>query len=155
MSDRIIDLTEKTTVTGSESIPGTEQTSPSDTVPANKRWTWNTIKTWILSSLSEGQETITISPGNSDTITLRSQALIAVNVSDIGVGGDENFKLKIGTTAGGSDIADLELAVSDTHGFRQVLAFSTAGTQTIYITEYSAGSSGAIQVCLETKKIYQ
>ena len=155
MSDRIIDLTEKTTVDGTESIPGTEQTSTSDTTPANKRWTWNTIKTWILGSITDSVINIIIMPGNSDTITLSSQALIAVNVSDLGLGGDENFKLKLGTTAGGSDIADLELAVSDTHGFRQGLSFSTARTQTIYITEYSAGSSGAIQVCLETKKIYQ
>lgn len=49
MPNRIIDQTEKTTIDGTESIPGTEQTSTGETVPKNKRWTFNTIKTWLRS----------------------------------------------------------------------------------------------------------
>ena len=48
MSDRIIDLTKKTTPDGTESIPGTEQIDPSETWPKNKRFTLGDIKTWIL-----------------------------------------------------------------------------------------------------------
>ena len=54
MSNRIIDLTLKTTLTGTESIPGTEQTSTGDTIPANVRWTWNgAVKTWIKTWIKE------------------------------------------------------------------------------------------------------
>lgn len=47
MSSRIIDLTNKVTPSGNESIPATEQTNPSETTPKNKRFTLNNLKTWV------------------------------------------------------------------------------------------------------------
>ena len=159
MAYRIIDLTEKTTVTGTESIPGTEQTSTSDVTPANKRWVWNTIKDWILGYVSDSQKTFYIGPTSelSDYVDIHSQAIVGVNVCDSGIGGlpDANFKIKIGTTVGGNDIVDeLIIEPSDTNGYRVSLSYSTASTKRIYVTEYGGSSNGLAAVCLEIKKIY-
>jgi len=48
MSYRIIDQTESTSIVGTESIPGTQQTSSSETTPLNVRWTWNTALAWMI-----------------------------------------------------------------------------------------------------------
>lgn len=53
MPNRIIDQTERTTIVGTESIVGTEQTSIGDTVPKNVRWTWNTVISWIYSIMGK------------------------------------------------------------------------------------------------------
>lgn len=58
MPNRIIDQTEKVTIDGTESIPGTEQTSTGKTMPKNKRWVFNTIKTWILTGIYGYKKTV-------------------------------------------------------------------------------------------------
>lgn len=48
MSYRIIDQTESTEIIGTESIPGTQQTSTGETTPKNVRWVWNTALAWMI-----------------------------------------------------------------------------------------------------------
>ena len=80
MSYRIIDQTEATTITGTESIPGTQQTSTGDTTPLNVRWVWNNaVMTWIKSWMQAWLEPLLIETGSCNKIT--SHAFLIADVT--------------------------------------------------------------------------
>lgn len=104
MPNRIIDQDEKGTIAGTESIPGTEQTSTGETVPKNKRWTFNTIKTWVLSFIPTYYSKLgDLKSSDTPSIVLTDSAIVEVHIKVVSGTG----KFKIGSTAGGSELMQL------------------------------------------------
>lgn len=137
MPNRIIDQTEKVTIDGTESIPGTEQTSISETIPKNKRWTFNTIWSWILSKINttfiEHKKLGNITSSYTTGTALTSAAIIEVHIKV--VSGTPTFK--IGSTSGGAELmAETEALTGDYYGVINAPCYST----TIYPRVTGAGT---------------
>jgi hypothetical protein len=106
MSYRIIDQA-LAAITGTESIPGTQQTDIGETTPLNVRWTWNTALAWILGSYLV--KLGSIGSTYSGSIVCSNKTLKYIHIK-YGSGSDT---VKIGTTDGGDDILNETEAITD------------------------------------------
>lgn len=137
MANRIIDQTEKETIDGTESIPGTEQTSTGETEPKNKRWTFNTIWSWILTKINtlflEYKKLGNITSSYTTGTALTDSSLVEVHIKVIS--GTPTFK--IGSTSGGAEIMPETEALTENYcGVLNVPCYST----TIYPRITGAGT---------------
>lgn len=137
MPNRIIDQTEKVTIDGTESIPGTEQTSTGETVPKNKRWTFNTIWFWILAKINtlflEYKKLGSITSSYTTGTALTNAAIVEVHIKVIS--GTPTFK--IGSTSGGAELmAETEALTEDYYGVVNAPCYSA----TIYPRVTGAGT---------------
>jgi hypothetical protein len=137
MANRIIDQTEKVTIEGTESIPGTEQTSTGETVPKNKRWTFNTIWSWILTKINlyflEYKKLGNITSSYTTGTALTDSSLVEVHIKVIS--GTPTFK--IGSTSGGAEIMPETEALTENYcGVINTPCYST----TIYPRITGAGT---------------
>lgn len=140
MSNRIIDLSLSAGITGTESIPGTEQVSASETTPKNKRYTWNQVLLWLKNGIAK-RETYTF---EVDNIVQTGILTFPAGTSIIGVALCEDspneemidtVSLKVGTTAGGDDILPLtEIPIGNSNGERIALSYFKNAGYSLYLT---------------------
>lgn len=137
MPNRIIDQEESTTIVGTESIPGTEQTSTGETTPLNVRWVWNTVKTWILAQIKDEVRGTTklgnITSSYTTGTALTSAAIVEVHIKV--VSGTPTFK--IGSSSGGAELMNETEALSTDSCFA---IFAPCYSTTIYPRVTGAGT---------------
>lgn len=142
MPNRIIDQTERTTIVGTESLPGTEQTSTGEVTPKNVRWTWNTVINWIYSLM--GQQSvvkIVISGAGNTTYTAARYenvfryCMIANNGVTIKMGVLANQELYLPETESTTGMID-KLFTSSNSAARQIrIEVSDAATIYLFTTK--------------------
>lgn len=138
MSNRIIDLTLSSGISGTESIPGTEQVSVEETTPKNKRFTWNMVLTWFKSKISNriSKELIVRNSTVHDTQSFAAGTSI-IGIILCSTTGEMVYpvSVKIGTSAGGDDILPLtECPRGISEGTRISISYFKNSDFTLYIT---------------------
>lgn len=139
MPNRIIDQTESFSISGAESIPGTQQTSTGETTPKNVRWTWNTVLAWLRSNLGYYELTKIVFSGAGSSNYQVSRYEKVIGCTFVQVSGTDTIKISnnasseiyIDTTNANS--GDINYYSTDSTATNRVLKIELSAAGTVYI----------------------